>query len=101
MSQHKLDHVKSNCCNAIIHFQTTSLGYSINVWCSKCNNYLFTGRIETLISLWLGNINSVIKNKGYLPKWYIELDKKIVDTIDILIQIHEQNPENDFYYEKI
>lgn len=96
MSQHKLDHVKSNCCNDTIYFQTTSLGYSINVWCSKCKNYLFTGRLETLISFWFGDLQATIKNKGYLPNWFKDLDKNISKSIKELIRINNDYLHKDF-----
>lgn len=99
MSIHKLDHVKSNCCNEIVHFQTTNLGYSINVWCSKCKKYLFHGRIETLITFWFGNMDATIKNKGYLPKWIKDLEKYLSDVFKEILngkygKIHKQIKKN-------
>jgi len=68
----KTDHILSKCCQAIVRFKPVSEGYSMSAWCSKCDNYLFTGRTESLIALWLGNQEAVIKNKGYIPDWVEE-----------------------------
>lgn len=65
----KTDHLFSKCCKELVRFQTISNGYSLNAWCPKCGNYCFTGRIESLIALWLGDKEAVIKNKGYIPSW--------------------------------
>ncbi len=68
------DHIKSRCCNEIVRFKPTADGYSIEAWCQKCGNYVFNGRTETLIALWLGNTIAVMMNIGYMPKW---ADEKI------------------------
>ncbi|KKM00462.1 hypothetical protein LCGC14_1804210 [marine sediment metagenome] len=65
----KTDHLLSKCCQEIVRFRLTSNGYSTEAWCSKCGNYLFTGRTESLIALWMGDKEAVIKNKGYVPSW--------------------------------
>lgn len=65
----KSDHLKSNCCQEPIRFNPTSDGYSMEAWCPKCGNYVFTGRTEALISLWMGKMEAVISNKGYVPLW--------------------------------
>ena len=66
---HRCDWIKSECCKGKIRFEALNDGYSIAAWCQKCGNYLFAGRTETLIALWLGDKEAVIKNKGNLPKW--------------------------------
>lgn len=66
---HKCDHILSKCCNAPIRFEAKADGYSVDAWCSKCGNYVYTGRTESLIALWLGNFEAVRKNKGYIPEW--------------------------------
>lgn len=66
------DHVKSKCCNDRVRFITTGISYSIQVWCEKCGNYIFNGRIETFIALWMGDFVAIEKNKGYLPEWLEE-----------------------------
>jgi len=68
----RTDHIKSKCCNAVIRFEPLSNGYSISAWCQKCGNYIFNSRTETLICLWLGDKEAVIKNVGYMPKWVEE-----------------------------
>lgn len=65
----RMDHSVSKCCKEIIRFKPTADGYSILAWCQKCGNYLFNGRTEALLALWLGDKESVIKNKGYIPSW--------------------------------
>ena len=69
----KMDHSVSKCCQEIIRFKMVSDGYSISSWCSKCGNYIFNGRTESLLALWMGDKESVVTNKGYLPLW---LDEK-------------------------
>lgn len=66
---HPCDHIKSKCCNEPVRFRATSYGYSVEAWCSKCGNYVYNGRTEGLIALWLGNLTAVEQNKGYIPKW--------------------------------
>ena len=68
----KTDHIMSECCQATIRFKPTSDGYSIEAWCSKCGNYIFTGRTESLIAFWLGDFEATLKNKGYVPEWVEE-----------------------------
>ena len=68
----KTDHMKSACCNDIIRFEPLSDGYSISAWCQKCGDYIFNGRTETLLALWLGNNEAVTANIGYVPKWVRE-----------------------------
>lgn len=75
----KCDHLISDCCNAPIRFLTTADGYSINSWCEKCGNYVFNGRTEGLIGLWMGDLEAVIKNKGYVPEWAKDLVIKKID----------------------
>lgn len=70
------DHLNSKCCKAPIRFITTANGYSVSAWCSKCGNYVYNGRTEGLIALWLGDLKGVIINKGYTPDW---ITKKISD----------------------
>ena len=69
------DHINSDCCNEPVRFKEVSNGYSMTAWCSKCGNYKFTGRVETLIALWLGNLDAVNKNKGYIPEWIRKIGK--------------------------
>jgi len=64
----KCEYLKSRCCDAEIRFETHN-GYSIQVWCSECGNYMFTGRIEGLISLWVGDKKAILRNKGFVPEW--------------------------------
>ena len=63
------DHIKSKCCKGIVRINPTANGYSMTAWCSICGNYVFNGRTEALIALWMGDKEAVIKNKGYIPKW--------------------------------
>ncbi len=66
---YKTDYILSKCCKKPIRFTTTSYGYSLEAWCSKCGNYIYNGRTESLIALWYGDLKAVIKNKGYTPEW--------------------------------
>lgn len=65
----KTDYLLSKCCLKPIRFNPTSDGYSLEAWCSDCGKYVFVGRTESLIALWLGDKEAVTKNKGYLPSW--------------------------------
>lgn len=66
------DYILSKCCKAIVRFRTISEAYSLHAWCSKCGRYVFNGRTESLIALWIGDKEAVIKNKGYVPSWVDE-----------------------------
>lgn len=71
----KTDHLLSKCCQEIIRFKPTSNGYSIQVWCENCGNYVFNGRTESLIALWIGNKEAIIKNIGFIPSWLEKIEK--------------------------
>ena len=66
---YECDHLKSSCCNASIRFLVGSDGYTIEAWCETCGNYKVAGRIETLLALYVGDLEAVKKNRGYLPGW--------------------------------
>lgn len=68
----KTDHLLSKCCKEAVRFNPISDGYSIESWCSNCGKIVFNGRTETLIALWMGDHEAVIKNKGYTPAWLEE-----------------------------
>ncbi len=72
----KMDFSVSKCCQAVIRFKLTSYGYSIHSWCQKCGKYIYNGRTEGLLALWMGDQESVVKNKGYVPSWLLEMEKK-------------------------
>lgn len=65
----KTDYILSKCCQEGVRIKPTAEGYSMEAWCSKCGNYVFNGRTESLIALWMGDMKAVIKNKGYTPSW--------------------------------
>jgi len=73
----KMDFSVSKCCQATIRFKPTADAYSIHAWCEKCGHYVFNGRTESLLALWMGDKESVVKNKGYIPSWLEELEKKL------------------------
>ena len=66
---YKTDHLLSKCCQEIVRFEPISDGYSMEAWCSKCGTYCFVGRTESLIALWIGDKEAIIKNKGFIPSW--------------------------------
>lgn len=68
----KTDHLLSKCCQEVIRVESISDGYSLNAWCSKCGTYCFAGRTESLIALWIGDTEAVMKNKGFIPSWLKE-----------------------------
>ena len=80
---YKCDHLNSQCCQKPIRFETKN-GYSLQAWCSECGKYVFTGRIESLIALKMGDLNAYRLNyNGYNPEW--------VKTIQNCLTIDENN----------
>jgi hypothetical protein len=65
----RCDHVKSPCCDEPVLFEINYDGHVLRAWCEGCGKYLFNGRSETLIALWLGDKEAVKLNKGYIPDW--------------------------------
>jgi hypothetical protein len=68
----KCDHLISRCCEKPVRFETKADGYSMTAWCCKCGTYVFTGRSESLLAFWIGDLEAVKKNKGYVPEWVEE-----------------------------
>ena len=82
----RTDHLQSKCCQEPIRFQPTSEGFSLEAWCSKCGDYSFIGRVESLISFWMGDKESVIKNKGYIPSWLKKEKMEFDEAKSIIIE---------------
>lgn len=74
------NHLYSDCCQRQVRFISLSNGHSTDVWCPGCGTYLYKGKTEGLIALWLGKLE-IMEEKivGYLPKWLKSLGIRLKD----------------------
>lgn len=85
----KCKYLLSHCCKSPVRFETKS-GFSVDAWCEKCGNYVFTGRIEALISLKLGDLQSYRNNyNGFNPDWIKDNIQAMVKSVKIAKELVE------------
>lgn len=93
----KTKHLKSECCNANVRFESYGKGFSIKCWCEECGKYIYNGRIEGLIAFWMGNLKETTLNKGYTPEWINKKDKDVYTCIKCDHKTNKANL-NKFYF---